>query len=62
MFTKVGPQSRNNILLFVYNIFGEREEKDDWKKRRFNARPVKRDDDVDEPKKASSAKVKQQKK
>lgn len=62
MFTKVGPQSRNNILLFVYNIFGEREEKDEWKKRRLNARPVKRDDDVDEPKKASSAKVKQQRK
>jgi c-di-GMP-binding flagellar brake protein YcgR len=28
MFTKVGPQSRNNIRLYVYNIFGEREEDD----------------------------------
>jgi c-di-GMP-binding flagellar brake protein YcgR len=26
MFTRIGPQSKNNILLYVYNIFGEREE------------------------------------
>jgi c-di-GMP-binding flagellar brake protein YcgR len=26
MFTRIGPQSRNNILLYVYNIFGERED------------------------------------
>jgi c-di-GMP-binding flagellar brake protein YcgR len=24
MFVKIGPRSRNNILLYVYNIFGER--------------------------------------
>jgi c-di-GMP-binding flagellar brake protein YcgR len=28
MFTRIGPQSRNNILLYVYNIFGEREDED----------------------------------
>jgi len=28
MFLKIGPLSRNNVLLYVYNIFGERMEKE----------------------------------
>jgi c-di-GMP-binding flagellar brake protein YcgR len=28
MFTRIGTQSKNNILLYVYNIFGEREDED----------------------------------
>lgn len=34
MFVKLGPQSRTNVLLYVYNIFGERkeEEKDRMRK------------------------------
>ncbi len=34
MFVKIGPFSKNNVLLYVYNIFGEREEKDEDKKRK----------------------------
>jgi len=32
MFTRIGPQSRNNILLYVYNIFGEREDEDEQRR------------------------------
>jgi len=32
MFLKVGPFSKNNILLYVYNIFGERESREEKKK------------------------------
>jgi hypothetical protein len=41
MFTKIGPQSRNNILLYVYNIFGEREGDDGRRMRRLNAAAAK---------------------
>ena len=46
MFTKIGPQSRNNILLYVYNIFGEREEEDDQRRTRLSSQPLKRDDET----------------
>jgi c-di-GMP-binding flagellar brake protein YcgR len=59
MFTRIGPQSRNNILLYVYNIFGEREEEDNRRRTRLSTQPVKRDDDTDEDKVASTPKVKQ---
>lgn len=32
IFVKISPTSKNNILLYVYNIFGEREEDDQEKK------------------------------
>jgi len=32
-FTRIGVQARNNILLYVYNIFGEREEEPEVKKK-----------------------------
>ncbi len=32
-FTKIGAQTRNNILLYVFNIFGEREEEPEAKKK-----------------------------
>jgi c-di-GMP-binding flagellar brake protein YcgR len=32
VFLKVGPVSKNNILLYVYNIFGERESREEKKK------------------------------
>jgi c-di-GMP-binding flagellar brake protein YcgR len=41
MFQKIGPFSRNNILLYVYNIFGEREELDE-KRKKVNVTPVKK--------------------
>ncbi|UCB45923.1 MAG: PilZ domain-containing protein [Spirochaetota bacterium] len=42
MFQKIGPFSKNNILLYVYNIFGEREEIEERKKR-VSVQPVKKD-------------------
>ena len=39
LFLKVGPVSKNNILLYVYNIFGEREALEEKKKP--NVTPVK---------------------
>jgi c-di-GMP-binding flagellar brake protein YcgR len=41
MFQKIGPFSKNNILLYVYNIFGEREELAE-KKKRVSVQPVKK--------------------
>ncbi|MBN2324597.1 MAG: PilZ domain-containing protein [Spirochaetes bacterium] len=32
VFLKIGPISKNNILLYVYNIFGEREQREEKKK------------------------------
>ncbi len=32
-FTRIGVQARNNILLYVYNIFGERDEEPEQKKK-----------------------------
>jgi len=60
MFTKLGPKSRNNILLYIYNIFGEREEDDDQKKRKLKIQQQKGVDELNEQKKASPANVKQQ--
>lgn len=41
MFLKMDPNARNNILLFVYNIFGERVEEDEkTKKKLANVVPV----------------------
>ena len=42
MFQKIGPFSKNNILLYIYNIFGEREELEE-KKKRVSFQPVKKD-------------------
>jgi c-di-GMP-binding flagellar brake protein YcgR len=42
MFQKIGPFSKNNILLYVYNIFGEREELEE-KKKRVSVQPVKQE-------------------
>jgi hypothetical protein len=58
MYTKIGPKSRNNILLYVYNIFGEREEEDDRKKRKLKIQKKKGIDDLGEQKEASPAKAK----
>lgn len=42
LFTKIGHQSQNNILLYIYNIYGEREETDETKKKKkINVAPVK---------------------
>jgi hypothetical protein len=39
MFVRISPTSKNNILLYVYNIFGEREEDDQEKKAQKVNRP-----------------------
>lgn len=36
MFNKLSPVSRNNILLYVFNIFGEREEPEDKSRKRVS--------------------------
>lgn len=41
MFQKIGPFSKNNVLLYVYNIFGEREELKE-KKKKVQVTPVKK--------------------
>lgn len=43
MFVKIGPQSKNNILLYVYNIFGERKEDDSEKRKKIKAAPAKKE-------------------
>ncbi len=49
MFTRIGPQSRNNILIYVYNIFGEREEEDEkMRKRVVSVAPVKKKDELEQ--------------
>ncbi len=40
MFNKLSPVSRNNILLYVFNIFGEREEPEEKGKKRISPSTV----------------------
>jgi c-di-GMP-binding flagellar brake protein YcgR len=58
MFTKVGPKSRNNILLYVYNIFGEREEEDNRKRRKLKIQQKKGVDELNPQRDASPANTK----
>jgi len=58
MFTKIGPKSRNNILLYIYNIFGEREDDEEQKKRKLKIQHKKGIDELNEPKNVSPPKDK----
>ena len=60
MFTKLGPKSRNNILIYVYNIFGEREEDDDRKRGKLKIQQKKGIDELQKQQKASPADAKPQ--
>jgi c-di-GMP-binding flagellar brake protein YcgR len=56
MYTKIGPQSKNNILIYVYNIFGEREEEDEkMRKRVVSVAPVKKKDELEQEKETPEA-------
>jgi c-di-GMP-binding flagellar brake protein YcgR len=56
MYTKIGPQSKNNILIYVYNIFGEREEEDEkMRKRVVSVAPVKKKDELEQERETPEA-------